>query len=326
MKLLVTQSFGRESEYKRVILSVLSFWALYSGDRSQVKTVLSTDNPNYFKPYFEGIPVEYIMLSPEKIKQMRGEIDFIHRMKIALIEEAFQRYLGADMLYVDSDTIFLEDPKSLLENIVGNNSFMHLVEFEYGEYKKFANQGSGEANHSPFIKFLESKKFVTSRGEEEFHSLAGWNAGVMGLPAKVTAFLPDIFALTDEFYLAAPLNGSEQAAFSYILQTRTTLRDCEEYVCHYWGVSKKQIVDSILSKKLDKSFSKLNLKQRLIETSKLVQYVPSVITTHEKALHLLNSGDFLMGCKYSIKALWIAPVNKYFIKNLLYHVKKRVIG
>lgn len=113
MKLLVTQSFGRTSEYKRVILSVLSFWALYSGDKNNVITVLATDKPDYFKPYFEGIPVEYIILNPEKIKKMRGEIDFIHRMKIAIVDEAFQRYIGADILYVDSDTFSKRPQESI---------------------------------------------------------------------------------------------------------------------------------------------------------------------------------------------------------------------
>ena len=324
MKLLVTQSFGRENEYKRVILSILSFWAIYSGDKSRIKTVLSTDKPDYFKSYFEGIPVEYIVLTPDKIKIMRGQIDFIHRMKIALIEEAFQRHPGADMLYMDSDTIFLKDPKILVENIHGNNSFMHLVEFSYDDYKKFANQRIGEANHLAFIELLENKKFTTSAGEEEFHSLTGWNAGVMGLPAKVADFLPDIYALTDAFYLAAPLNGSEQAAFSYILQTRTILQDCEEYVYHYWGIFKKQIIDSVLSKIIDKKFSNLNLTQRLAKIKKFIEYVPLVVKTHEDALHFLNSGHLLLGCKYSITALRMAPVNKYFIKHLIYHVKKHV--
>jgi len=325
MKILVTQSFGRESEYKRAILAVLSFWALYSGSKQDVQVLIFTDQPKYFAEYFAGLSVEYIPLTPKKITSMRGEIDFIHRMKIALIEEAFQRYPAADMLYVDSDTIFVKDPKNLLDNIHSDNSFMHLIELEFDEYKKFALQGVGEANHLPFIELLEKKTFLTSKGEEVFHSLTGWNAGVMGLPAKVADFLPDVYKLTDEFYTIAPLNGSEQAAFSYILQTRTNLRDCEEYVYHYWGVFKKQVIDTILPRVINKTLEKLPISQRLLEVERLTKYVPLVIKTHEEALHALNNNKFKEGFKSAIKAMRMSPVNKSFLRHLLYHTKRFLI-
>src|SRR5687768_15350505 len=101
MFLLVTQSFGKESEYRRAVFAILSFWAWYSGEKSKVKTLIFTDNPQWFEPWLGELPAEYILLTPEKMKKMRGEIDFLHRVKIALIEETFDRYPEADLLYID---------------------------------------------------------------------------------------------------------------------------------------------------------------------------------------------------------------------------------
>src|SRR5687768_13054444 len=109
MNTLVLQSFGKENEYKRAVLTIMSFYTHYSLPADKSKVLLFTDNPGYFENYFEGLPVSYILLTPEKIKQMRGEIDFLHRMKIALIEEAFT-LINGPLFYTDSDCFFIADP------------------------------------------------------------------------------------------------------------------------------------------------------------------------------------------------------------------------
>ncbi|WP_143434800.1 hypothetical protein [Hymenobacter roseosalivarius] len=106
MNLLVIQSFGRESEYRRALFSVLSFITFYRGDLALFEIVVFTDRPKYFEPYLKGVRVQYICLTQNKIASMRGHIDFVHRMKIAAIEEAFGLYAEANILYVDSDTFF----------------------------------------------------------------------------------------------------------------------------------------------------------------------------------------------------------------------------
>src|SRR5689334_14514320 len=109
---LVLQSFGRENEYKRAILTIWSYFACSTAPLPASRVLLFTDNPGYFTAWFGGLPVSYVHLTPEKIKQMRGSIDFLHRMKIALIEESFQTLEG-NILYADSDTFFTADPEPL---------------------------------------------------------------------------------------------------------------------------------------------------------------------------------------------------------------------
>ena len=98
---LVIQSFGNETEYRRAVLTVLSYYAFH---RKQAQnTILYTDNPAYFSSLLQGLPVRFELLTPERIREMRGEIDFLHRMKIAMIEHAFE-VSGEDILYTDLET------------------------------------------------------------------------------------------------------------------------------------------------------------------------------------------------------------------------------
>ncbi len=72
---LVIQSFGRENEYRRAAFVVLSYYA-HAGEDNNERTLLFTDNPEYFEPYLKGLPVEYVLLTPEKIRTMRGRLIF----------------------------------------------------------------------------------------------------------------------------------------------------------------------------------------------------------------------------------------------------------
>ena len=63
---LVLQSFGRESEYKRAILATLSFYAFSSLPVDQTKVLLFTDQPEYFKKYFEDLVSKNITVVKNK--------------------------------------------------------------------------------------------------------------------------------------------------------------------------------------------------------------------------------------------------------------------
>src|SRR5215207_5956975 len=160
---LVIQSFGRESEYKRAILTVLSFYAYSSLPTEQMRVLFFTDQPAYFSLYFEGLTVEYILLTPEKIKQMRGEINFLHRMKIAVIEEAFSLTEGP-LIYADSDTFFTADPIPLVNELEPAKGFMHLWEYRFEELRN-VSWPVGETFRD-FVALIDSREFLLANGRK----------------------------------------------------------------------------------------------------------------------------------------------------------------
>ncbi|TGD82987.1 hypothetical protein [Hymenobacter wooponensis] len=326
MYLLVTQSFGKESEYRRAVFAVLSFWARYSGDKKVVKTVIFTDNSTFFQQYLSDIDVHYVHLTPEKMKSMRGRIDFLHRMKIALIEETFLLYPEATILYIDSDTFFIEDATLWMKSFTPGKSFMHLLEYPFESCRE-APLPAGQTQRA-FLNLIESKTFITSQGVESYTAQqASWNAGVMGLPYQVASWLPDVYSLTDEFYPPSKSHGSEQSAFSLILQTRTQLEPCDQYVYHYWHRVQKEIIDSLLPTYLNKQFQSRNIEKKLYDIKKYSTSLPILFATHhlaikDHAIQSFNEKKYKLGYYYSFKLLCQFSIDMAFLKDLLYHSKQ----
>ncbi|QDA59343.1 hypothetical protein [Hymenobacter jejuensis] len=328
MHLLVLQSFGKESEYRRALLTILSFWAWYSGPAERVRTVLFTDQPEFFKPLVGDLPVEYVQLTPEKIKVMRGGIDFLHRMKIAVIEEAFHLHPGADILYVDSDTFFTRDALTWMESFRPGRSFMHLLEYQFGECRDMPLP-AGETFRA-YLNYLENNKLHTSKGEEQFgaHS-ESWNAGVMGLPAKASAWISDVYAITEQSYPSTLNHASEQYAFSLVLKTRSELLPCDQYVYHYWYRVKKQIVDLLLAEAFSGDFQRVPLADKLQLAKQLTQQLPETFEHHilmlrDNAVQAFTDNRFTEGYRHAFRALSKSPFNPQFIKDVLYHAKRHL--
>ena len=324
-RLLVSQSFGRESEYKRVSLTLLSFYAQL--DHTGIRTVLFTDRPDWFAQILHGLPVEYILLTPEKIKHMRGTIDFLHRMKIAMIEEVYQKYPEANLLYVDSDTFFIRNPDPLFAAIEAGNCFMHLREFAFEQVRYAA--GDTGTKFSAYLRLMEQKPFLTSRGEEHFTaSHASWNAGVMGLPNFIKNDIPDVYAITEQSFPETDNHASEQFAFSFVLQTRYTLSACDEYVYHYWYVTKKKIIDLFTHKKISPLFMQAPLAQRLSTVKKWTEQLPHYFNRHilnykDKSLLALDEDKVIAGYKWATRAMLKGGIfDVQFLRDIMYHNKR----
>jgi hypothetical protein len=321
---LVTQSFGKENEYRRVILTVWSFFA-HIKDPLGINTILFTDNPSFFIPYFKNLPVEYILLTKDKIQAMRGSIDFIHRMKIALIEEAFKK-TDTDILYTDSDTFFTMDPSRMMANLSLKTSYMHTREYAF-EYLKDIPLPSGE----PFLKFyrlIKESTFKTTTGTLEVSlQQYSWNAGVMMFHRDHEKLLPDVYALTDQLYPSTRNHASEQYAFSIIMQKNTTIQPCEEAIYHYWYRVKKAIADLFLQERINEQWASGSIEFKYKSIRHWTEQLPNIFENHiltlrDNAVQAFNSNNFTVGYKYALKALLMEPFNLTFIKDILYHFKR----
>jgi hypothetical protein len=326
---LVIQSFGRESEYKRAILTVLSFFAHCSLPPEKTRVLLFTDRPEYFSSSLSGVPVDFILLTPEKIKDMRGKIDFLHRMKIAVIEEAFNKCDG-HILYADSDTFFIADPLPVIQETAPDKSSMHVLEYRFEEMRLLPLP-MGKTFHA-FLNLIETRSFCNGHDQELIVSPQdiSWNAGVMLFHPSHVRFIPDVYALTDQFYPETLNHASEQYAFSIILQRNTEVIPCDGVVYHYWYRVKKQIVDLYLQKKMDEDWSKLSLNKKLAEAKQWTKELPPlfinhILTIRDNAIQAFNDNRRGEGYRHAFKAIVRAPFNKTFLKDVLYHTKKGLI-
>lgn len=326
MDVLVLQSFGRENEYKRAILTILSYFAHVPAPFRNSKALLFTDNPAYFEPYFGNLPVEFVLLTPEKIRTMRGKIDFLHRMKIAMIEEAFDRCEGP-LLYADSDTFFLSDPTALMRSLSPEKSYMHLREYAFN-YLKTLRMPAAATFHE-FVELIETTTFQLADGSpfKVTTDMYSWNAGVMMFHASHRRFIPDVYALTEQFYPPTRNHASEQYAFSLMLQTQTELQACEPVIYHYWYRIKKQIADVFLDEQLP-ALKEKSLEERIATVREWTRRIPQLFEEHEFALRdnavqAFNENKFGEGYRWTLRALSKAPFSdKTFVKDVMYHTKR----
>lgn len=323
---LVTQSFGREYEYRRVIFSILSFYAVTD---KTVPTVLFTDKPEYFERYFNELPIQYVLLTPDKITQMRGEIDFLHRMKIVLIEEALE-IANTSILYADSDTFFLSDPSHYMKQLNKERSFMHIHEYQFEEVRNMALP-AGKAAQA-FIRYIEQEThFIPGTNLKITAQMSSWNAGVIMLHHSNKQLIEKVYKLTDKFFPASESHASEQYAFSIVLQSITNLKPVDDVIYHYWYNIKKKIVDQYLERELPR-IEQTDLNQKMLFVKKAVNILPTIFVNHidslkDSAIQAFNDNNYLNGLRWTCKAFFKGGLgDAQFVRDFMYHTKRRIFS
>ncbi len=303
-------AYGRESEHRRAVFAVLSFWAWYDGDRSSVQTVLFTDRPEFFTPYFVGLPVEYRLLTPASLALMRGEQDYVHRIKLSVINQIAQEYPTDALFFCDSDTFFVAPAAPLLDALRPGISVMHLREQTFTEAVETWASFSPPQDEYPrrFIELIESRSFELGTGpSHRFQSSQFmWNSGVLGLAPETTALTPAILALNDAFYAGSRWVLTEQIAFSLALQTCAELQPSNQYVFHYWGKRQKEVMDKLLTNLAAALPPTGDLTKRLARARKQTSSWRKAVQSDEAqqvAKLAFSKGEILNGVKYTVKAV-----------------------
>ena len=296
--------------------------------RPNGRVLLFTDSPSFFMPFFGDQPIEYILLTSDKIRVMRGEIDFLHRMKIALLEEAFD-LTDQNLLYIDSDTFFINDPTPLCEVVSEKNSFMHLREYRFDSLKHLKLPAG-----KPFHDFLELIEHTLFYGKDNvpisvtpYHY--SWNAGAMLLHRAHRLLLGEVYRLTDQFFPRTQNHASEQYAFSIVLQNTTAIASCDSVIYHYWYRVKKQIIDAFTLERINRSWSLSSGDQKIKMTEQWVKMLPLFVDHHilslrDNAIQSFHDDKFGEGYYWAFRSFFKDPFNFQFAKDIGYHTKRQL--
>jgi len=330
MKNVILLSFGKEYEWKRAVYAILSFWGWYDGDKDEVRTIIYTDNQEYFDAYLFDFNITYVNLPLSEIREIKKQAGGnMFRIKISVVERTFNQYPEDDLLYVDTDTFFTTNPKPLLDTIKSGFSFMHLRERTFEEavdWAKWENTSTINFQEFPrsFIQLIESKSFFIGPEEVKFNRFQYmWNAGVLGLPKEIATYLPDIYSLNDEFHAKTVWRLSEQTAFSLVLTTVTQVSEANDYINHYWSFKKQ--VDLRLKTLLTDKFKKLNANDKIAFVKQFTQkmdrylYYEQMIT---KTRYCLREKDFRSALKFGAKAVKSVPLNDDLVKSIRYRLSR----
>ena len=205
------------------VYSILTLYNVYGGSLpADMRIVVYTDKEELFRKILPDAPIIYHPVTTVKIKEWRGEIDFVHRVKIKVLQDYFEHY-HSPVLYVDTDTCFEQNLDEVFDSISAGTYFMHLFEYKLNSNDRFVRRIADK---------VVDKCFTLSDGELRVPAATEmWNAGALGLPTG--EYLQTVLELTDAMYRVYPKHVMEQLAFSFVLG-RVGMKDLNETIYHYW--------------------------------------------------------------------------------------------
>ena len=217
---IVYLCYGPERVFYECAMSLLSFSQVHGyGVPGNTEIWIYTDKPGWFGEFKDcPLPLHYRTIDDATIKEWRGKIDFVHRVKIAALIDLVNVREG-NILYVDTDTVFKKPIDDVLHDIDSGGQYMHM------------NEGVVREGGTPILRKLN--KHLKKNKQTSLRDMAMWNAGVLGFNTTDKAVLDGALAFTDTEYPAFPKHIVEQFAFSVCLRE---LQEAIPYIVHYWSL------------------------------------------------------------------------------------------
>ncbi|RZK44430.1 MAG: hypothetical protein EOO61_03805 [Hymenobacter sp.] len=238
---LLYQAHGSLEFKNEALSSILSYLLLKKQTGTVSATILVyTDEAKYFQQILGEVSgVKYIEITAAQLRVWRGDIDFVHRIKVELLRHALTRF-GGNILYLDSDTYFLKDDTSLFQAIQSGQHFMHVQEGVLSQTKVLLHQN--------LYRFL--RMHFAPEWADVSSSTAMYNAGAIGLNEQNIYLVDKVLHLTDTLYKQSPSHVVEQFAFSYCLQQAELVNEAIPYILHYWHMKDaRMVLDTFFTQK-----------------------------------------------------------------------------
>jgi hypothetical protein len=181
-----------------------------------------TDQKKYFQELLT-LPVIYHEIDSDKVRIWRGDINFIHRVKIKVLQHVCSEVREGLILYLDTDVLATGHLETLWQKMSAGVHIMHT-----GEGKIYST--------SAFKKIVPVVEYAMAKGLMKNNDPGMWNAGVLGFRADQSYLLEEVLTLTDKLYAFSPKHIIEQLGFSYIFQQNGHVLSAENLLFHYWNL------------------------------------------------------------------------------------------
>jgi hypothetical protein len=265
MNHIVFQAYGSDSNLQECLFALLSFSAVHPTVPADTILHIYTDRQDWFARQQIGLPLQYHALDQNRLQDWRGKINFVHRVKIALLQDLAQEVQG-NILYLDSDICFLQPVNPLLQRIAAGELFMHIAE------------GRLEEEPNPVIRklhrFLQSHPYTDRSGNTGTIPAATemWNAGVLGFRTTQQELLAGVLHFTDTIHPVFPRHVVEQFAFSYFMSRAGAIHSAATTILHYWNFKEfRQYLASFVSYMDGKSWEEKVRLSALLQVPALLQ-------------------------------------------------------
>lgn len=234
---IVFQAYGNESILQECLFALLSISKQHTAaELASVEICIYTDQEKWFQDKCKGsnLPLRFRTINGDDIKKWRGEIDFVHRVKIEVLRDMAKTVSGA-ILYLDTDVWFLNPVTQMLQGIQGGKLYMHIQESVVKD--------DGNPVFAKLHKFLVKNNPLQVNGKPLHVSTDSvmWNAGVLGFHTKYAYLLDEVLRFTDDVYKQFPKHVVEQFAFSYYFQNTSFIHSAAREIFHYWHFKEMRV-------------------------------------------------------------------------------------
>ncbi len=233
-KYIIFQCYGNKNIYFECTYALLSLSKILKlFPVSDLEIWIYTDNIAWFTAFKNcTLPLFFKEIDETIINRWRGDIDFIHRIKIEMLID-FARKKSGNLFYSDTDVIFRNDINIVFENIQQGDLYMHTME------------GNIADSPNPVLKKLN--EFLLKEKLKDDHSnylnrMAMWNAGILGFNTSYNTLLDKVLVFTDNMYKKYPKHVIEQFAFSVYFQQAGNIKSATPYSIHYWNLKEMRIL------------------------------------------------------------------------------------
>lgn len=234
---IVYQAHGSRDIVHECMFSIASLQRLNCFE-DDVQLHVYTDQKKYFQELIT-LPVIYHDIDSNKIKTWRGSINFIHRVKIKVLQHLCSEVREGLILYLDTDVLATGHLQPLWKKINSGTYVMHT--------------GEGNIHSTAFKKIIPVVQYAMAKGMMTNNNFDMWNAGVLGFRADQSVLLAEVLTLTDELYAFSPKHIIEQLGFSYIFQQKSSILSAENALYHYWNLKEfRKVLNQIYKLPPDK--------------------------------------------------------------------------
>ncbi len=247
-KTILYLSHGGQKYHDQTRYSVLTLMALLlTQNRNDVRIVVYTDRPDQVPAHDL---VKAVGISPADFAAWRGPLDYVHRIKLGVLQRALGE-LGAPLIYVDSDTRWLQIPDAAFAALSGD-SLPGTADLPPALVE--GRSGRDARGPSPCCLYRIEGAISPTFFPQYFHLLhksrhrlaawrlpldppwTMWNSGTVGIPSRSAGFIDDVLRVNDELLPHVGFrNCVEQLALSLVAASRFDVRPFDAYLEHWWS-------------------------------------------------------------------------------------------
>lgn len=231
---IVLQCYGYEAVFLECSFALFSLSRLYSGEEMRgIEIWIYTDKPEWFDRFKDcPLPLRFRKMDTALIRQWRGKIDFVHRIKIELLLD-FTEQRNGNVLYADTDMVFLQKLDDVWEGIAPGALYMHMQE------------GKISDKPNPIFRkldrYLRGPVAIKNEGTPLYDRYM-WNAGILGFHTSHRELLVKALEYTDSEYTHFSKHIIEQFAFSIQFSNKGHVKSALPYALHYWNLKEMRTI------------------------------------------------------------------------------------